>query len=81
MQKHPCISDVLTCFDTDKALELTGKLCYFSDDIRAFSNLKNTTLSALTEIDARREKCFCAGRVFYKFVALKGQDDDNSTEH
>lgn len=81
MQKHPCVSDVLTCFDTDKARELTGKLCYFSDDTGAFSNLRNITLSVLTEIDDRRERCFCAGKVFYKFVALKGQDNDNSLRH
>lgn len=43
------LSDVLTCFDIEKAKEFLGEKGYFADDLYCFTDLRSCTYGTLTD--------------------------------
>lgn len=50
------LSDILTCFDAEKAINLIGQKGYFSDDLYRFDDLRYLDYGTLTNVDAYDSK-------------------------
>lgn len=55
------LSDILTCFDTEKAKGIIGQIGYFADDLYRFDDLRYLDYGTLT--DVRDSK---SGGVFHR---------------